>query len=87
MKGSFMVQKEKKRKHGLSRCRLTGSCISDYDERHVKNVLLGGEGGKKKRRRPRKKWLEAKTSGYWEEITHERERWRLVLKEIEAMDL
>jgi hypothetical protein len=54
---------------------------------HTKRALLEGEGGKERRRRPKKKWLEAVTADLrmlgvidWRKASHDRNQWRQIVK-------
>jgi hypothetical protein len=57
------------------------------EQRHAKRALLEGEAGKKKRRRPKKKWLESVTTDPrlpgvtdWKRTSQDREQWRKIVK-------
>jgi hypothetical protein len=57
------------------------------EQRHAKRALLEEEGGKKKRGRPKKKWLEAVTTHLrilgvadWKRVSQDREQWRKIVK-------
>jgi hypothetical protein len=57
------------------------------EQRHAKRALLKGEGGKKKRGRPKKKWLEVVTTDLrmagvtdWKRTSPDREQWRKIVK-------
>jgi hypothetical protein len=57
------------------------------EQRHAKRALLKGEAGKKKRGRPKKKWLEVETTDLrmpgvtdWKRPSQDREQWRKIVK-------
>lgn len=74
------------------RLRWLGHIARMEDSRWVKRVLMSGEGGKKRRGRPRKKWLEEVKEDMrrigvmnWTEEAKDRRKWRERVKELEAM--
>jgi hypothetical protein len=55
------------------------------EQRHAKRALLEGEGEKKRKGRPKKKWLEAVTADLrmlgvtdWRKASHDRNQWRQI---------
>jgi hypothetical protein len=57
------------------------------EQRHTKRALLEGERGKERRRRLKKKWLEAVTADLrmlgvtdWRKASHDRNQWRQIVK-------
>ncbi|KAH0814114.1 hypothetical protein GEV33_008676 [Tenebrio molitor] len=57
------------------------------EQRHAKRALLEDEGGKERRRRLKKKWLEAVTADLrmlgvtdWRKASHDRNQWRQIVK-------
>lgn len=74
------------------RARWLGHLYRMPGHRHAKKALLGGEGGNRRRGRPKKKWLEAVQEDIsrlgisdWIGKTSDRKEWKKVVKKIEAM--
>ena len=62
--------------------------------RHTRKVLMGGEGAKHRKGRPKKKWLENVKEDIrllkvqdWEERIKDRSKWGKIVKNVEAMNL
>lgn len=74
------------------RLRWLGHVVRMGGERIAKKVLLGGEGGKKKRGRPRKKWMDAVKEDLrqigiedWTRSARDRIKWRNIIRQINAL--
>lgn len=71
------------------RARWLGHIERMSEERHAKRALTEGMGGKRRRGRPKKKWLEAVLEDVrpveenWKRMAHNRNRWRRVVELIE----
>jgi hypothetical protein len=64
-----------------------GHVVRMDDERMVKRAFLGNQGGRRKPRRPRLRWLDCvdddlKTMGVkrWRKKVEDREEWAIILK-------
>jgi hypothetical protein len=56
--------------------------MPEHTSRYAKRSLLEGEGGKRKRRRPKKKWLKAVTADVRIEVMAEKQPRRVVTTSI-----
>lgn len=74
------------------RVRWLGHISRMPDNRHAKRMLEEGTGGKKKKGRPKKRWLDAvvadvKSAGVedWKSSARDRDRWRRVVSKVKEM--
>ncbi|XP_018571127.1 uncharacterized protein LOC108910870 [Anoplophora glabripennis] len=75
----------------MQRARWLGHIARMSGERWVKRILIQGEGGKRRRGRPRKRWLEEVTKDVrdvgvrdWKEEALDRKRWERRVKDLIA---